>query len=82
MARPDDVPLSVHEVLVAADRLELYALEPLHQGMTGADPAAVPHFHEYRVLGAATLSTRDEAREVLELVYESVRRSDGRVAAC
>lgn len=82
MSRPDDVPESVHTVLLGATSLELFALEPLHRDMTGASGDEAPHFHEYRVLGSAMLSTQAEAHEVLGLVYDSVRRSDGRVAGC
>ena len=82
MSRPDDVPASVHELLLQAEQLEIYALDPMHRNMSGAEDDAAPHFHEYRVLDSATLPTRAEAREVLGLIYDSVRRSNGMVAAC
>ncbi|MEZ5977763.1 MAG: hypothetical protein R3F34_06050 [Planctomycetota bacterium] len=67
--------------LAHPDAVEIYALDPSPPGSRELD-ASVPVFHEYEVLGRATLSSSAERDELLALVERGIEDSDGRAARC
>src|SRR5262245_38739161 len=68
----------VREVLEAPTRLEILKIDPMPR-QDGTVRAS--DFHEYPVLGRATLDDPAERRRLVDLVYRGVEHSDGNVAA-
>jgi len=67
-------------VLRSPDQLELLTLHPYPHESPPLDPEE--DFHGYRVLGRARLVGAQVQQDLLELIREGVRRSDGTAAAC
>lgn len=82
MVRPEDVSAEVNQWLSDATELQIYSLNPRPSSMEDKELASREHFHDYAILGHATIRDRKRAREILNLVYRGIHESDGTVAAC
>lgn len=75
------LPAQAEAALRTARSMELLALDPTPL----ARGAAVPEggtFHDYPILGRATLADAVQAKALGELVLRGIRESDGTAAAC
>src|SRR3954470_21414867 len=73
------LPGDVAAVLENADKVEVFALDPLP---APDEPRLAPAFHGYRIIGKAEVKDAAERARIVALVEQGVRASDGTVAAC
>lgn len=80
-SKPAPVAPDVEAVLEAPDRFEILALSPEREQDTPSGPPAGT-FHGHRILGRAQLPAAGMREELVGLVYQGLRDSDGTVARC
>lgn len=68
--------------LAGATRIEIFALDPMHEALYGTDSPESESLHGYRILGRAVLEDPAKCAELGGLIRRGIRESDGRVAAC
>ena len=74
------LPAEARVMLERATRIEILALDPVPAQMRSPPPAET--WHDFGVLGRATLSDAAECAELAQLILRGIRESDGTVAAC
>lgn len=75
---------SVHERLSPLDgaaSVELYALDPRDVDLERVEPGA-PMFHNYVVLGAATLKDPEATKNLARLISRGIAEHSDKVAGC
>jgi hypothetical protein len=80
-ATDNRLPADAEAALRSARTMELFALDPtpLRLGVPQPEKGA---FHDYPILGRASLTDAVQAKALGELVLRGIRESDGKVAAC
>ena len=78
--RPDAILPAVHQVLSAANRFEILALQP--NPLEPAPAGALGDFHGFAILSRAAVPDPATREQILAQVYRGIHASDGTVAAC